>query len=361
MAKFNAKNLVVIIIFGILLIGTVAIVNAQQALPRGGDSFGAAVEIQSGSYITDHDISRKTLEYFKLPIVKAGQMLIVKATNLPTGVDIVSMAVLYDEDRAMLVPSYDNPLDLYGAGETGIYNWLLNSSQDSYVYYMSVGGGVNFIAEGTKYDISIENKFDAGSQADAPDTFDKAMNISPGEYKSYLSGEAGTDTKDFYKTAVQKGETLNVKVTPEGEAIMRVAVYDNNRQVLKDEYAPNPGAIITNSIARTKTGDVLIAVVCEEWCSESVAAYTLSITKEAGAGAPIGGEEEEVLPGGSTGWPIGGGLTQGEGLTEKEAEEAAKGFFKVVIMAWLLPLILGLISLVVVIIVIVVLVRKKKK
>ena len=359
MAKFDTKNLVVIIIFGILLIGTVAIVNAQQALPKGGDSFGTAVKIESGNYVTDHDISRKVPEYFKLT-VGAGQILSVKVTNLPTGVDIISHTVLYNEDRAMLLPSYDNPLDnIYGAGLIGIYRWLPNSSHDSYMYYMSVGGGdVNFTAEGTKYDISIEDRFDAGSQTDAGDSFEKAMSISPGEYTAYLSGEAGTDTKDFYKTAVQNGETLTAKVTPEGEARMRVVVYDNNRQVLKDEYAPNPGAIITNSVARTRSGDVFIAVICEEWCSESVATYTLSITKEAGAEAPVGEEEEEeeeVLTGESTGW------TTGEGLTEEEAEEAAKGFFKVVLMAWLLPLVVGLISLVVVIVVIVVLVRKKKK
>ncbi len=348
MAKFNTKNLVVIIIFGILLIGTVAIVNAQQALPKGGDSFGTAVEIEPGSY------QRSALEeneYFYLADIKPGQEISVKYTfGAGTGHDGWGILGFYNEDRIELFGEWDTVTE--GESESIAVSWLPNTDKDSYKYYIRTGYD-DYDVGPISFDISLTNYYDARSQTDAGDSFNKAMNISPGEYKAYLSGEAGTDTKDFYKTAVEKGETLTVKVTPEGEARMRIAVYDNNRQVLKDEYAPNPGAIITNSVARTRSGDVLIAVVCEEWCSENVTAYTLNITKE--AGAPVGEEEEEVLTEESTGLPI------GEGLTGEEAEEAAKGFFKVVIIAWLLPLVVGLISLVVVIVVIVVLVRKKKK
>jgi len=39
MAKLNAKNLAVFIFLGILLVGVIEIVNAQQTLPKGGDSF----------------------------------------------------------------------------------------------------------------------------------------------------------------------------------------------------------------------------------------------------------------------------------------------------------------------------------
>jgi len=293
MAKFNAKNLAIMVFLGVLLVGIIGIANAQQVLPKGGDDFETAVEIESGNYVTDHDISRKVPEYFKLT-VGAGQVLIVKTTNLPTGVDIISHAALYNEDRVMLLPGYNNPLsNISGVGKIGIYEWLSNSSQDSYVYYMSAGGGnVNFTAEGTKYDILIENRFDAGSQTDAGDTIEKAMEIASGEYKAYLSGEAGIDTKDFYKVAVKKGKTLTIKVTPPSEAAMTVVVYDSNRAVLKSEQASNMGAIVTNSLLITKSGDVFVGVICDKYCSDNLVAYTLDVTTE---GEAIADDDEDVF------------------------------------------------------------------
>jgi len=351
MAKFNAKNLAIVVFLGMLLVVTIGIVYAQQAFPKGEDSFGTAVKLEPGDY-QGGGLEYGEPEYFYIN-VKPGQELkmegTIKALSDSWGEETLG---LYNEDRENL-DEIGTSLDKGQKAEFS-FSWLSNADKDSYKYYIKRECTWHKV-DTLSLNLSLTDRYDAESQTDAGDNFDKVMNISPGEYTAYLSGKAGADTKDFYKTTVQNGETLTVKVTPEGEARMRVAVYDNNRRVLKDEYAPNPGAIITNSVARTKTGDVFIAVICENWCSESVAAYTLNITKE--AGAPVGEEEEEeeVLTGEST------GLTIGEGLTEEEAEEAAKGFFKVVIMAWLLPLVVGLISLVVVIVVIVVLVRKKKK
>jgi len=306
MTQFNTKSLVIAVSFGILLFGITGIVNAQQTLPKGGDDFGSAIEIESGSYVTDHDISRKVQEYFKLTI-EVGQMLVVKVTNLSTGADRITHTVLYNEDRAMLLRGYDNPLDnLGGAGEIGIYKWLPNSSQDLYVYYMSVGGGnVNFTAKGTKYDISIEDRFDARSQTDAGDTFEKALVITPGNYTAYLSGNQGTDVKDFYKLSVKKGETLIAKVTPPSEAAMQVIVYDNDRRKLKEVYASNPGAIVTNSVSIAKSGEVFVAVVCEDWCSKKISDYTLDISIEETPDESIDKETsiDGTLPGTDTGAP----------------------------------------------------------
>jgi len=320
----------------LLLVGLVGIASAQETLPKGGDDFETAVELELGNYVTDHDISRKTQEYFKLPIVKAGQMLVVKATNLPTGVDLISNAVLFNEARAMLVPGYDNPLDnIYGAGLIGTYKWLPNSSQDSYGYYISIGGGdVNFTAEGTKYDISIEDKFDAGSQTDAGDTFEKAMDITLGEYKAYLSGKLGTDTKDFYKVAVNKGETLTAKVTPPSEARMKVVVYDSNRGKLKEEYAPNPGAIITNSLAITRGGDVFVEVSCDKYCSNNPINYTLNVAVEPSAEGEVPVEE-----GPSYEDPTVTGKEAGE-AAQKAMKAVGKGIVAIIILWIVVPIIL---------------------
>ncbi len=76
MLKFNAKNLAITVFLGVLLVGIVGIANAQESLPEGGDGFETAVKLEPGNYVTDHNISRKVPEYFKLS-VGAGQILVV--------------------------------------------------------------------------------------------------------------------------------------------------------------------------------------------------------------------------------------------------------------------------------------------
>lgn len=269
----------IILIVSILFIaGLVGIVNAQEALPKGGDGFETAVEIEPGSY-KGRSLKSHETEYFYIADIKPGQEINVKGIFTPeTDLSAIATVDLYDEDRADLrVGCYDS-----GEGKMDIpceVSWMTNSDKETYKYYIRTGSDTWNI---TSYllDVSLMDRYDAGSQTDAGDTVEKAIEIESGEYKAYLSGKAGADTEDFYKVAVKKGKTLTVKVTPPSEAIMRVAVYDKDRRVLKDEYAPNPGAIVTNSLAIAKSGDVFVAVICDRYCSENLVAYTLNITTE---------------------------------------------------------------------------------
>lgn len=103
MAKFNAKNLGIIVFCGILLLGIVGIANAQQALPRGGDSFETAVKIELGSY-KGGSLDKKDVEYFYITGVKFGQEINIKGTFVAADVNIGSWAILtlYDKNRAEL-------------------------------------------------------------------------------------------------------------------------------------------------------------------------------------------------------------------------------------------------------------------
>ena len=179
-AKASSIGIVAItsalVLVGTLLFGVVGIASAQQTLPKGGDSFETAVELQPGSYVTDHKISIDAPEYFKLPPVKAGQELSVKITNNPDIASATSSTILYDEDGT----ECSHP----SGGKPRVCNWLMSSEKILYRFYMCTGCGENYITtKGTRYDISIEDCFDAGSQTDVGGTIETAMEITEGEHE----------------------------------------------------------------------------------------------------------------------------------------------------------------------------------
>ena len=73
---------------------------------------------------------------------------------------------------------------------------------------------------------------------------------------------------------------MTIKVTPPSEARMTLAVYNNNRERVKQEMGSNLGAIISYSITSTKNEDIFVIVSCDKYCSESIANYDLSIVSE---------------------------------------------------------------------------------
>lgn len=351
MLKFNVKNLATTVFLGMLLFGVIGIASAQQALPKGGDSFGTAVKLEPGNY-QGGSLESREVEYFYVADIKPGQEIKIKGTFTAGSTTYGANCILYlcDEDRVELGGAMEAP---YGTPAVITVSWLSNSDKDTYKYYIKTGSDYNKLASHS-LEISITDCFDVSSRADAGDSFEKSISIAPGEYTSYLSGEMGTDAKDFYKLSVQKGTTLTVKATPEGEARMRVVVYDNNRRILKDEYAPNPGAIITNSVPITKTGDVFAAVVCDKYCSNNIISYTLNITAEegvAGEGVKEGVSsdmEEGAFP----------GVEGTEDIAEAEdiAETVGKGIASAIIF-W----IVGPIILLVIIGIVAYFLSKKKK
>ncbi len=324
----------IILIVSILFIaGIIGIVNAQEALPTGGDSFETAVEIKQGSY-EGGAMKKDDSEYFYIN-VKPGQEIKIegtfKALSDSAGEEYLT---LYDEDRKKLT-EIGATLDK-GQQETFLFVWLSNADKDLHKYYIKRECTWIKVAS-HPLNISLIDRYDAGSQTDAGDTVEKAINVTLGEYKGYLSGKAGADTKDFYKIAVKKGQTLTTRVTPPSEATMKVTVYDKDRRVLKDEYASNPGAIVTNSLKIAKSGDVFIAAICDRYCSKNLVAYTMNITTE---GVAVDDDDD----GGAV-------IDTGKDTTKDEAEK--KGLN--------LGLIIGIIILIIIIAVVAYLLLKKKK
>jgi hypothetical protein len=271
MSKIHIAGILLLMLGGIIILP--CSVSAQEALLPGGDSLETATVIQPGSYQAG-ELPDMTEVFYSVQAL-AGQEINVKGVFVPASATYgtnVSIT-LYNEEKEEII---DGRWEDY----TPSVSWLSNSSQDAYKYYIKISNDGIWGIESYSLEITLTDYFDAGSQKDAGDSFDKAIKITPGEHKAYLSGEAGADTKDLYKVAVKKGEVLTAKVTPPSEAEMEVVIYDGNRKILKDEYASNPGAIVTNSVSMTKSEDVFVGVVCDKYCSEELAAYTLDIATD---------------------------------------------------------------------------------
>ena len=144
MLKFNVKpkhiiyyvlgkNLAIFILLGVFLFGITGITNAQQVLPKGGDSFETAVKIEPGSY---QGGSLKKAEYFYITGVKLGQEISIKGTFIAANVNIGAWAILalYDEDGTVLAGDeegfYEEPLSLTISS--------LHKGEESDKYYIMV-------------------------------------------------------------------------------------------------------------------------------------------------------------------------------------------------------------------------------
>lgn len=117
MIKSKTKNLIITACFGMLLFSPMRIINAQQMLPGGGNSFETAVKIEPGNY-RGGSLDNKEAEYFYIADIKLGQEIDIKGTFSAANVDIGAWAILalYDKDGVELTVEdegfYDEPLSL---------------------------------------------------------------------------------------------------------------------------------------------------------------------------------------------------------------------------------------------------------
>jgi hypothetical protein len=315
MIKLKNTHLLIASIIGMLLVvvsGVAGVVNAQTSV-EGGGSFEDAVKIEVGSY-QGGSLEDDEMEYFYISGIKPGQKVQIKGTFAPASTTYGAGAVLslYNEDEEELVGGSDA---IYEAQGSVTISWLSNVEEDSYKYYLKVGCDI-WDMDSYSLDVSLTDCYDASSQTDVADSFSGATSISTGTYKGYLSGEAGTDTADYYKVNIKKGDTLSVEVTPSEEAQPNLYIYDSDREEITEEYALNPGAILKTSLTAEKDDFVYVVVSCDMWCSSEMIDYSIKISgaelSEAGVEEADSGEEvedEEVATDEAE-----GGILQGKNL-----------------------------------------------
>jgi len=133
------------------------------------------------------------------------------------------------------------------------------------------------------------DKTDANSGTDAGGDFDSSLDIEYGEYTGYLStfthgNMGGDDESDYYKLAVNRGDTIEIKVTPSGDFEAGCAVYDSNRAELFNEEGLDlqAGQIIQETFDIQSDGYIYIVVkqayFGEKW--NSIDQYTLLVTNQ---------------------------------------------------------------------------------
>ncbi|MBL7154962.1 MAG: hypothetical protein ISS88_00440 [Candidatus Portnoybacteria bacterium] len=145
----------------LLLVGIMGIVNAQQALPKGGDSFETAAKIEPGNY-KGGSLDNKEAEYFYITGIKPGQEINIKGTFTAADVNIGAWAILalYDKEGAGLAVEedgfYDKPLSLTIS--------QLHRGKDSDKYYIMTKCDTWKIASYT-LEISLKGEGDEGMPA----------------------------------------------------------------------------------------------------------------------------------------------------------------------------------------------------
>ena len=132
----------------------------------------------------------------------------------------------------------------------------------------------------------VEDYFDAGLGTDAGSSFVTASRIVPGRYEGYLGVKSGgNDAADYYKIHVKEGEKLLLKLIPESDTTLHLALYDQGRKKMKEASSSNPGAIITLSWTSPASQYVYIAVNRLKpfetiTLEKPITKYTLSIETE---------------------------------------------------------------------------------
>ena len=217
----------------------------------GGNSFSTAVELTPGTYEGER-MKGGDKKYF-FSDLKAGQCLKLEVNLTPRKAAIGGI-VLYNEDKLHLVKKEE-----LVQGEPAIFKiiYLLNSDKDSHRIYIKNYCRL-FYFDSFTINFSIEDFYDAFSETDAGESLEKAIDVSYGKYKGYLSGENGNDKKDFYKISVEKNSNLILKaVSLAKTAEISAIIYDSENNVIAEKTG-SFGKEIKTLRYITKQGDYFI-------------------------------------------------------------------------------------------------------
>lgn len=249
--SFCRKTAVGLFVLFVFAVSGQNVIFAATALPAAGASFETAVSLQPGSYQGGPTVEGS--DVFYSISVKAGQELKIRGDFQPAepAYGVMNTIAIYDENRNELQSNFDEPVVVF---------WLPGSERASHKYYIRITDNTWDTASST-LDVSLSDRYDAGTQVDAGESFDKALTIGVGDHQGYLSYEGkGTDMKDYYKISVNKGATYEFKATPAAGDTMLIQVFNLNRALLKEEESSNEGAIVSASLTSASNTDIFLVV-----------------------------------------------------------------------------------------------------
>ncbi len=181
-------------------------------------------------------------KYYKIEISPGYQIQILYLSASSKSDDASLEYTLFDENEEKL--SFAQSLV---APETkmGVFN-LPSTSQDFLASqvknrFLEVKASKKDIDSYT-FEFKKVDKTDVGAGTDAGDDFGIALEIEPQDYPNNFSARnkcggkyCSTDEKDMYKVAVEKGEKLTVKITPNPYLQPKIEFYNELRQKQKGE------------------------------------------------------------------------------------------------------------------------------
>ena len=255
----------------------------------GSSSFDTATPITIGHHSGGEVFEKKSQFFYISDGIKPGQKIIVKLQYNPKCQflgEIAPALGIYDEDgKQLIMLAYPSGIDdtTDKPGSVTLF-WVPNSDKDLYNFYVTVGLSLRvFKTDGFTYslDISIEDCYDADSQTDAGDDFDKAIKISSGSSKGFLAGDYGADHKDIYQVSLNAGDELNIKLTPKSDAEYDLSIYNEDRKEVAHTWSESPGVISRLSWAAPSSQDVYFAI--ERRHDTESREYSFDVSVEAGA------------------------------------------------------------------------------
>lgn len=227
-------------------------------LPSGGSGFSSAPAIQPGTYQGPGMVEGQDLYY--VIHAAAGQQikLIDNISPAEPLYGVTHEITLYDENQNQLMNdnNSDNTFTVY---------WLSGAEKSVHNYYLKISD-VTWDTTSFALTYSLINYYDAGSQTDAGESFDKAISLGIGDYKGYVSGhpylalQVGDDQKDYYKISVNKGVTYEFKATPEAKGFLLLEMFNSSRELLDEKTSANEGAITSLSITPSANTNIYLAL-----------------------------------------------------------------------------------------------------
>jgi hypothetical protein len=153
-------------------------------------------------------------DYYNINLTH-GQILTVNLTEGAMKTANKQYLKLYDAAKVQVKDT-----DYIISGTTGSLKYT-SSYETAGIYYILVEGNDNDY----KFSVNVQNQTDAGTQIDAPEAYEKAINLKTG---TYSGGMADIDNVDMYNISVKSNNVFTVNFTAGvgGTSSMYLDIYD---------------------------------------------------------------------------------------------------------------------------------------
>jgi len=125
-------------------------------------------------------------------------------------------------------------------------------------------------------------RYDANCGKDAGNNMATACKISLGKYKGFIAKSIigkyrGDDEEDWYALHLERGQTVNVKVTPELDGEVWLHLYNQDLEKIDSVKPKNIGAIVKSSWKAPSAQNIYIVVTSDIGVYTPGGPYTLEV------------------------------------------------------------------------------------